>query len=199
MLEALGQIDVDLLLWIHNGWRSAQSDAFFIWLTQLRHFLWPLAFAWILLIIFGGRDGRWIAVGLVLCLLVTDQVSSQLVKPWVARVRPCFAVEGVSALLPQAHSASFPSSHATNVFGVAGLLILARGRRWVGLLAVAALIGISRIYIGVHYPSDVLGGAVLGLLLSGAVWQLVRLLDLATGAARERADWWPGRSRRSRR
>ncbi|MBD3235636.1 MAG: phosphatase PAP2 family protein [Candidatus Eisenbacteria bacterium] len=186
MLEIFARIDTQLFLWIHETWRSPESDAFFLWLTQLRHFLWPLALAWVLLLIFGGRSGRWIAIGLVFCLLATDQVSSQLIKPWVDRVRPCFAIEGVTALLPQAHSPSFPSAHATNAFGVAGLVLRARGGRWWWLLIVAMLIGLSRVIVGVHYPGDVAGGALLGLLLGALVWQIVSLFEQATSGERPR-------------
>ncbi len=174
MAELLQRLDEMLLLWIHQGWRSGPGDLFFTWITESRHFIIPLAITWLLMVIRGGRTGRVTALLIAVCLLLTDQLSSHLIKPWVARERPCFAVDGVNALIDQVRSNSFPSSHASNVFGAAALFWLVRGRRWLWGFLVAALVGLSRIYVGVHYPSDVLAGALLGMLCAGLVWWVGR-------------------------
>lgn len=208
MLELLQKADEAILLWVHQGWRTPWGDRFFPWITESDHFVIPLAIAWLALLVFGGRHGRVLGLVLALTLLATDQISSQLIKPWVGRTRPCFAVEGVTALLPQVRSASFPSSHATNIFGAATVFILGGRPRWVWApaLLVASLVALSRVYVGVHYPFDVLAGAALGTLLGAAVFTIVtRLLPLepAAGggrrpAARERrgAPKGPVRARR---
>ena len=112
MVDLLSRWDEALLLWIHHGWRCRLGDQFFPWITSADQFVLPLALLWAGLLLFGGRGGRRLALLLVLCLVVTDQISSQLIKPWVDRTRPCFALGGVSALIPQPHSPSFPSGHA---------------------------------------------------------------------------------------
>ena len=167
MLET---IDNTILLWIHQGWRSGPADAFFTRITEIDHFMIPLAAAWLALVVFGGRNGRILALLLALCLVATDQLASHVLKPLVARARPCFALEGVTALLPQVRSHSFPSSHASNMFGAATLFVLARGRRWLWTLIPATLVALSRVYVGVHYPSDVAAGAVLGILCAVVIW-----------------------------
>jgi len=169
MPAGLERIDISLLLWIHRTWRCPPADAFFLWISDVRHFLLPLGLAWVLLLVFGRAPGRWLAVMLAVCLVATDQLASHVIKPWVGRTRPCFVVAGVEALLPQANSFSFPSSHAANIFGAAWTMILARGSRWSWTLLVALAVGLSRVYLGVHYPSDVVGGAVLGLACALAV------------------------------
>ncbi|MCS6950105.1 MAG: phosphatase PAP2 family protein, partial [bacterium] len=95
--------------------------------------------------------------------------------------RPCEALEGVRAIDGCRASASFPSSHAVNNFAAATLFALFY-RRWVAWLAfgLAVLVSYSRIYLGLHYPSDVLGGAAIGVACAfGVVWGyrgVVRLL-----------------------
>jgi undecaprenyl-diphosphatase len=190
-METLAGIDIALLRWIHTGWRCGALDAFFITLTNGRIFLVPLALAWIYLLARGGRRGRELAVAFAVTLLLTDQISSHVIKPWVGRTRPCFSVPGVTALVHQIRSASFPSSHAANSFGAATLIAL-HDRRWAGAAwGIAALVGISRVYVGVHYPSDVLAGALLGVLCA-----LLVAWGIASAGGRLRATR-PAQSRAS--
>ncbi len=166
----LQQLDETVLLWIHQGWRAPWADALFAWITEPSHFLLPLALIWVALIAAGGRRGRVAAILVLIVLVLTDQISSHVIKPWVERTRPCFEVPGVEALIPQVNSRSFPSSHAANVFGAATVLSLCLGGWWRLAFVVALLVSISRVYLGVHYPVDVLAGALLGILVGGLFW-----------------------------
>lgn len=186
MLPFLEGIDVAVLTWIYRAWSWAPADLFFKWITDSSHFLIPLALAWLLLLIFGRGPGRWLALMLAFCLLLTDQVSSQMIKPWVDRTRPCFALEVISARISQVDSPSFPSSHAANLFGAIWLLVLVRGKRWLWGLLVATAVGLSRIYLGVHYPSDVIAGALLGLACAWLIRQVLSLVRLAGTRCLER-------------
>jgi undecaprenyl-diphosphatase len=184
MIEALARLDRELLLAMNQGWRSPAADAVMVWITGARHFLVPLALLWLGLLLFGGRRGRLIAAALLVTLLLTDPISVQLLKPLIQRVRPCFAVEGVQALVAQPRSPSFPSSHAANSFGAATVLFAAQ-RRW-GLLGfvIAGVVSFSRVYVGVHYPSDVVGGAVLGAGCGALVWHVLTALERGWRARR---------------
>lgn len=177
MIDTLARLDIGVLLAIHQGWRTPAGDAFFVWITHGRHFLLPLALFWLGLVLLGGRRGRLLAVALVFTVLLTDPISVQVIKPLVHRVRPCFSVEGVQALIGQPHSPSFPSSHAANSFGAATVLFAAQRRWWALGFLVAAAVSFSRIYVGVHYPSDVLGGAALGIGCGVLVWRVVATLE----------------------
>ncbi len=194
-MGTLASIDIALLRWINTAWRCGVLDAFFTTLTDGRIFVVPLALAWIFLIVRGGRTGRELALALALTLLLTDQITSHVLKPWVDRTRPCFSVAGVTALIHQVHSASFPSAHAANSFGMATTVAL-RHRRWAGAAwGVAALVSLSRVYVGVHYPSDVLAGALLGigcaLLVAWGVRQAGRRLRAARPALARASDKGP--------
>lgn len=203
------QIDESVLLWVHQGWRAPWADAFFAWITDASHFLVPLGLVWMLLLVFGGRRGRVTAILLAVTLVLTDQISSHVLKPWVDRVRPCFEVEGVEALIPQVRSCSFPSSHAANTFGAAAVLALSLGGWWRLAYLPALLVSLSRVYLGVHYPSDVAAGALLGLILGWLLWAVAEGAGLLRpegsrrggirgrpAARRPRGRTWGGRGSR---
>jgi undecaprenyl-diphosphatase len=156
-------LDQWLFLRINSVWTAPWLDSLFLWLTAPPARVPLFLGLWILLLTLGGKKGRVAGVSLILVILVSDQLSSGLLKPWVGRVRPCFDLASVRLLIPgQPHSPSFPSGHATNMAAVAvtlyGVNPILGG---IGTL-VAALVGYSRVYVGVHYPSDVLGGWILG-------------------------------------
>lgn len=130
-------------------------------------FFAPIILIAILWMVFkdGGR-GRWTVLALILVILAGDQLSSHVLKPLVNRPRPCrpeVGIEGVKTHGARCSSrGSFPSSHATNI--AATMLILAWRYRRMTLVAIliAFAVGYSRIYLGVHYPADVLGGWAIG-------------------------------------
>ncbi len=127
---------------------------------------------WIALIIRGGKRERWIAGTGILALFLSDQLSSHFLKPLLSRVRPCHVLSGVHLLVGCPHSYSLPSSHAANCFSIATLFSLEYRKVVLPLMGVALLISYSRIYVGVHYPFDVLSGALLGSICGGFTWMM---------------------------
>jgi undecaprenyl-diphosphatase len=120
-----------------------------------------------------SRPWLWVRVGAA--ILVAEGISGAL-KLWVARDRPPLADPDPEPLvhLPVTHS--FPSGHATVSFACAAVLALAVPRLRAPLFLLAALIAFSRVYVGVHYPFDVVAGAVLGVLIAIALRRLARAL-----------------------
>ncbi len=110
----------------------------------------------------------WLALG------ITDGIGAWLLKPLFQRTRPCYALEigTFRQLLPAGHSGSMPSLHAANAFAFALLLALQWPALGIPSLALALLIGISRIYVGVHWPSDVVAGAIWGSAVTILLWLL---------------------------
>lgn len=100
-----------------------------------------------------------------------------ILKPFVARIRPCDINTAVHLLVPCPDDFSFPSGHTGASFAAASALYFNRSRLRFPALTLAALIGFSRLYLYVHYPTDVLAGAVLGALLGWAGCALVHLAD----------------------
>jgi undecaprenyl-diphosphatase len=119
---------------------------------------------------------RWLAaVLLLLAIGVADLVSVRLVKPAVERVRPCHSLASVRAPLGCGAGKSFPSAHAADTAAATTVVIWAAPPLAPIALALAALVGVSRVYLGVHYPSDVVAGWVLGAAIGAALILLARL------------------------
>lgn len=124
-----------------------------------------LSFA-ILAAVFGGRYGRITFLILLLAIALTDPIASQVIKPIVGRLRPCRVMDCLNVLVHCSQGKSFPSAHAANSFGQAIVWTWRYPKfKWFFLIAAAA-ISYSRIAVGVHYPFDVLAGAILGTLLA---------------------------------
>lgn len=115
------------------------------------------------------RTGAALAAALVLDLVCCNL----LLKPLVGRIRP-FAVSGAALLVPPPLDASFPSGHTAASFAAVFALRASGSRLWRPALALAVVIALSRLYLYVHWPSDVLAGAVLGAALGYAGTWLVR-------------------------
>lgn len=119
-----------------------------------------------------GRKGLWIALPLLLSVGLTDVLGSRVLKPLFARPRPIEVLpEGTfRQVLHVAHGGSMPSLHAANAFSAAVFLWLVRPSLGAPALAVATLIALSRVVGGVHWPTDLVAGAMLGTLVSTSVW-----------------------------
>lgn len=107
------------------------------------------------------KAGIAMAVSLVLEVLCCNV----MLKPFVARVRPCDVNTTVQLLIPHPEGFSFPSGHTGASFAAAAALFFGKNRMGAPAFIMAALIGFSRIYLYVHYPADVLAGALLGIML----------------------------------
>jgi undecaprenyl-diphosphatase len=142
------------------------------WITDInkqRIVLIFLAAVLLWILVRGDRHYRIAILLLVVTIALSDQLNSFVVKYWFERPRPCHVLHNVYLLVSCGSGFSFPSSHAVNNF--AGALVLAffipHIKWW--FFGYAAIVAFSRVYIGVHYPSDVIGGSIIGLLIGGLV------------------------------
>ena len=182
MIEYLNGIDADALLAV-NGLHDMFQDAFW-WMVTAKwsSLLLVLALAWILLHQ-NRRHALLVLAMLVLSILVADQVSSGLIKHLVERLRPTHdpSLESMVHVINGYRGGlyGFVSSHAANSFAVATLLALVMRHRVVTLsmFTWALLQCYSRVYLGVHYPGDILGGIIVGVLAGWLVWQLMRWIE----------------------
>ncbi len=170
-LEYLLSLDERLFLWI-NGFQSSWMDSF---IPLYRHKLfWAPLYIFILTFLIWNfpRNGLWMILFIVLTIGFSDTISSQWIKKNVERLRPCNQPELKDEVISRIRCGggySFTSSHATNHAALASFLIfLLHGRKkwWGVLLALwAVTIGLSQVYVGVHYPLDILGGLFVGSLV----------------------------------
>lgn len=164
MIDFLRQLDISLFFWANQSAHHPLLDAIMLFVTDIKKTGILLLLVWIGLLWKGKTTGRTVALLLIPTVLITDQLSSHLLKELFDRARPCEALEGVRAIDGCRQSFSFPSSHAVNNFGAATILAcFYRGWvRWVAF-GLAFVVSYSRIYLGLHYPSDILGGAAIGI------------------------------------
>jgi undecaprenyl-diphosphatase len=148
-------------------------------LSNFRAFLPEVLVAVAWMLIKGGRRGRLTVLALLVIIPLSDQGSARLVKPLVHRARPCWPESGLTDVKTHGaycpHNGSFPSSHALNTSAAAAILIGTYPVLAAPMAVLLVLVGWSRVYLGVHYPLDILGGWVLGGLFGGAAaWALRR-------------------------
>jgi undecaprenyl-diphosphatase len=137
------------------------------YITEFNHWKYWILALWLLLLAFGNKRLRIALLLTAVVVGILDYSNSFFFKHLFVRPRPCNVLTGVHTFWPCPRSFSFPSNHAANLFGAAFFLSHIF-RRWsMILLPVALLVGYSRVYVGEHYPLDVLAGAVLGALGAG--------------------------------
>lgn len=182
MINFLYNIDRAVFLFINRDTANPVFDVFMPFITNKNNFNILFVLIILGLLIFGGKKGRIaVLLGLVIVTL-SDQLSSAVIKPLIGRIRPChpdFLIDGARYLIGTKISFSFPSSHAANMASAATWFSYQYKKyTWI-FVTIAVLVGYSRIYVGVHYPSDVLGGAVIGVfcafIVMGAERGIVKL------------------------
>jgi undecaprenyl-diphosphatase len=121
-----------------------------------------------------GIYRRWGVLLMTFVAIAVADWSSTAIKALVDRPRPPLRYPTPKTLVPLPRDASFPSGHAATSFAAATMLAFAFPRLAPALFVLAAAVAFSRVYVGVHYPLDVIGGAALGVLVSLALRALVR-------------------------
>lgn len=153
--------EIGILDFIQNNLRCAFLDWFMPIVTVLGDggIFW-IFFTLALLIIPKTRK-----LGLVcaVSLLIDLALCNGLLKNLIARTRPFDVNPDIKLLIPKPGDYSFPSGHAAASFTVVGALIFSKSRLWIPTLVLSVVIALSRLYLYVHYPTDIIGGAVLGI------------------------------------
>ncbi len=169
LLSHLNDLDTSLFFSINLGWATPYLDVFFSFITHKQHWYLPAGILLVVLTWKGGRRGRWAVLLTLLALILADQLSSSLLKPLIARYRPCKVLEGFRLLVHCGSKYGFPSSHAANIAAIGWVMASFFPRSTVIWVLLGFLIGLSRVYVGVHYPLDVVAGWMLGMLIGGGI------------------------------
>ncbi|NLH49834.1 MAG: phosphatase PAP2 family protein [Myxococcales bacterium] len=165
----LSELDRQLFLAINTRWTAAWLDRLSVALQNPWWLWFPVACLAGWLFVRNRENDRRFLLLLAVAVLLTDVYCAQILKPLLARPRPTVVLTGIRALVGWKHGNGLPSNHAANLVA-ATIVIGAYYRRWLAPMAlVSLLVGYTRIYVGVHYPSDVLAGYAAGLFLAGSL------------------------------
>ncbi len=171
LISFLTHFDTVLFVFFNVHLANSFSDVVMPFVTTKQNW-YPVWLAAIILLCWkGGAKGRWVVLIVLLAVSTSDLTVNRLFKPLFHRIRPCNVVQNAHLLLGKKSSFSMPSSHATNFFAVATVFSYYYRKYQAIFLFLAALVAYSRIAVGVHYPFDVLVGALLGMLI-GYLWTI---------------------------
>ena len=173
-MEGLVALEGSVLLWIQDCVRNPALTGFFTAVTTLGN----AGIIWIFLtvLLLAQKKTRRIGWMCLLALAGSLVINNMILKNLVARPRPYEMVEGLMPLIARPSDYSFPSGHTGSSFAAAAVLYGQLPKKWgIAALVLAVLMGISRLYLGVHYPSDVLAGALIGSVIGLAVQRLANM------------------------
>ena len=165
MIEVLVNSEKTILLFIQNVIRNPILTPFFVTVTRLGN----VGFIWIVLtaILLISKKTRKIGCMVALSLLGSLIINNLILKNLVARTRPYEIINGLIPLIEKPSDYSFPSGHTASSFAAASILYRKLPKQFgIPVLILAILISFSRLYLGVHYPSDVLFGIISGVGIS---------------------------------
>lgn len=178
MLEFLDQVDKQILFAIHDI-HGTVGNAIIPFFREKVFWIPFYVFLFGFLVFNFKRRGLWLILFFLITVGLGDTISSKLIKFSVRRPRPCHVdslQEHLDMLVPCGGPYGFTSSHATNHFAIAILLIVTLGPIFpkirIPLILWATLVGFAQVYVGVHYPFDILGGAILGALIGWGVGKI---------------------------
>ena len=175
-------MELAILDWIQANLRCGLLDTVLPVITRLSDHgeIWILLAAVLLV----TKRYRWAGVSVALALILDLAVCNGFLKPLIGRIRPFRVNAAIELLVAAPGDASFPSGHTAASFTAVTALWLAGGvpkwLRWAAL-SLAVVIALSRLYLYVHWPTDVLGGALLGAALGWAGARIVRAVRGRTG------------------
>lgn len=195
MLEFLNQIDTSVFLFF-NGMHSPFFDRFMMMFTG--RFIWVPMYAAILLVLLKTRNIKSAGIYLLaiaLAITLTDQTCASIIRPVVERLRPSNPDNPLSALTIvvddyRGGDYGFPSCHSANSFALATFLgfLFPRRRMLMFIFGWALLNSYTRLYLGVHYPGDLLCGAVIGSAFGFLCYRVARALDRNNAGAFNAAE-----------
>lgn len=178
-MDVITELDLRFNLLVQENFRKDTLTAFMKFFTRLNNYGIMAIGAVVLFLLF--QKYREVGAVMGLSLLIQVVLNNLILKNVIARPRPYEVSDAVILLIEKARDYSFPSGHTGSVFAVTFVIwfLLRKELPIAAFLAVtvSALMGFSRIYVGIHYPSDVLGGVLLGLFSAVITIRLVERYD----------------------
>lgn len=162
MIEIFKKVDNTILRWINVKFRNKTFDKIMPIITSAGN----LGIIWIVIsvLLITKKDYRVLGQTILIALVITTIIGEGVIKNIIKRKRPFYGDDDKELLISRPITYSFPSGHTASSFAVATVFIKTDNAASLEIMLLACLIAFSRIYLGVHYPSDVIGGGIIGTL-----------------------------------
>ena len=185
MIDTIVEIDKQIMVFFNKTISNPIFD-FIMPIITNQNFL---VFSGLILIgylaYYGEKRGRITIVILLIAASFSDAICFQVIKPWVGRIRPSHEFyDYINLLVSKGGKYSFPSNHAANSFVFATVLSYFYEKNKTFLYILASAIAFSRVYVGVHYPLDIIFGSIIGYIISWMVlsmWVIIKMRELKRG------------------
>ena len=185
MIDQIVKIDKEVMVFLNKTISNPIFDFIMPIITNQNFLVFSGLLVLGYLAIYGGKRGRITIVVLLLAVSASDAICFQIIKPWVGRLRPSYEFyEYINLLVSKGGKYSFPSNHASNSFVFATVLSYFYDKRNSLLFLLASTIAFSRIYVGVHYPLDIVFGSIIGYVISWIIlslWVIIKMRELKRG------------------
>ena len=181
MFESINTIDTYILLWVHDN-HIPILNWLMPFITDQDNWIIPILFLILFLGFFSNKKGRITLALLIIALSCNDFICAQILKPLFERVRPShILLDGLNLLVSKGGKWSMPSNHASNVFTLAVVLSYFYRKTKLPLYLLATFVSFSRVYVGVHYPGDVVAGSLFGYCIGWLIltlWVILKMREL---------------------
>ena len=185
MIDQIVKIDKEVMVFLNKTISNPIFDFIMPIITNQNFLVFSGLLVLGYLAIYGGKRGRITIVVLLIAVSASDAICFQIIKPWVGRLRPSYEFyEYINLLVSKGGKYSFPSNHASNSFVFATVLSYFYDKRNSLLFLLASTIAFSRIYVGVHYPLDIVFGSIIGYVISWIIlslWVIIKMRELKRG------------------
>lgn len=164
--------DTAVFYWIEEHMQSPTLDHWAIRLMLIKAYLLPIVLLLGALILTGKERGWRFLLVAVVAVAISDLICHHFLKPWFARIRPCHVLDFLNPIVQCTQSYSFPSSMAANLFTLATVTACFFRKLILPVFLLAFIGAFTRVYLAVHYPTDILGGAVYGIMIGVLSYRL---------------------------
>lgn len=177
-MQLLKDFDTYIFYKFNKGLQNNLFDILMPFITDYRNWYLIILLAILIFIIKDWKEGLVTILLIVIAVSISDYLNSHIIKSLFGRLRPCHAlpIETIHLPLGCPDNPSFPSSHASNIFALSVVLVYRYRTLLAVMLIYSLLVCLSRVYLGVHYPFDVIAGGISGIFYGSTVIFLYNLI-----------------------
>ena len=185
MFHLFKALDIKIFFLINQTLSNPVFDSIMPLITNKNNWILIIIILFFYLAIMNGRRGQIAFVILIVVVGFTDSFSTFILKPYFGRIRPSHDIsEYINLLVGKGGKWSMPSNHAANISAIAVVLSYFYDKMKIPLYSLAVIIAFSRVYVGVHYPADVLLGGLIGYGMAWVIltlWVILKMRELKRG------------------